>query len=158
MYTRLTKFSDKSITEGSSMNKCRFKTEEEMIKDYGHEWREVEYNKAFYFPREMDYLLGRPFDVYFPESMNEITIPRKNGTQVWYISHNFLILTATPDYSPKKIKRTLESQNNRYDAVEVVIMGRTLGELSAIEREVDFFGWPSTIDMHDNPYYPWYIL
>ena len=78
------------------MDKYRFKTEEEMIRDFGKDWRHVlEWN----YNGRMDYLLNKPFN-------GEYLITKEMYIDDWSIDHRSLTKIA-PSYKSKKILRTL---------------------------------------------------
>ena len=84
------------------MDKYRFKTEEEMIRDFGKGWRQV---LQWNYDGHMDYLLNKPFNGKY-SSKNTMHISRVNSFGNWSFNHRSLTKIA-PSYNPKKILRTL---------------------------------------------------
>ena len=81
----------------------RFKTKQELIKQFGNKWRHP-YSSKPYFSPSMDYLLGKilPFEQNYLLSKKFKII--YDG---WYIDE-FMLMKIYPDYNPKiKIKRKL---------------------------------------------------
>jgi len=81
------------------MNKYRFKTEKEFIKEYGDNWRR---ENPIFWNTEMDYLLGTPFKITVIEGKIEYHI-RRLGTigDLWIISIHHL-KKDTPTYNKRK--------------------------------------------------------
>jgi len=79
-------------------NTYRFKTEEEFIREYGENWRKL---VPFQFVKNMDDLLGRPFDKLILITPMGYVVPK---IDVWKISMDMLV-KIPPNYNPKKIVR-----------------------------------------------------
>lgn len=84
----------------------RFKTKEELIKEFGDKWRHG--HTCPYIPEHMDYLLGTvlPFtENYLKE--NNYYIRYRSGIYNWLVC-KYMITKQSPNYNPVgKIKRTI---------------------------------------------------
>jgi hypothetical protein len=121
--------------EGAGYHPYRFKTLDEMISQYGENWREHEPNT--YFCDEMDYLLGTVLEENFPDEADEITISGAFSEDMWWIARSFLTRNEPkiPDYSPRRTTRTLESVRDRtYNVIVVEIPDRSKNE--PVQREL----------------------
>jgi len=75
------------------MNKYRFKTKEEFIKEYGDKWR---HTNPVFWNSKMDYLLGTPFKLTVIEGKNCYNVGR------WIISIHHLKKDNIPNYNKRK--------------------------------------------------------
>ena len=81
----------------------RFKTEEELIKEFGYKWRHP-FSSVPYFTNGMSNLLGQelPYDEKYLLK-NNFNIEYKG----WFL-HKYMLIKIQPNYKPKsKIKRKL---------------------------------------------------
>ena len=108
--------------ESSDFSMCRFKTEEEFIKEYGKNWlsnSNIHWNDE----GEMDYLFGTPIKIKGKlddyDNYTEVTrILRKEGGNVWFIYKNML-KQLEPSYKPRKIERISESNTKIFLPISV---------------------------------------
>jgi len=92
--------------------RCRFKTKEEFIKEYGNNWRDI---VPYHFPNAMDYLLGTDIDLETDTRIADKSVFKKNGKihfvyfQLNYIEYYKLKISyemikqiqVAPSYLPK---------------------------------------------------------
>jgi hypothetical protein len=84
------------------LSKDRFKTEAELIKEYGVNWREL-CNKHFsYWYSYMDFMLGRTFKSLTIKYDNS-SILIKSDLGFLIISHDMIFKNIPPNYEPKKL-------------------------------------------------------
>lgn len=124
--------------EGLEYRPYRFKTEQEMIDEYGEDWRN--HNEGTYFDEGMDYLLGMPLEHGFSDDADEISIPRKdNEDNVWWIVRSFITNNekSKPDYSPRRVERTLENFNSKKYKYRFLLF--KFDGLPDVEKIVTFF-------------------
>jgi hypothetical protein len=95
----------------------RFKTEKEMVKDYGENWRRIVYHRlGLTFVTSMDYLLGQEVKMDIPVEWEWTTYHIQNSTNErrvgWSIAPEFITLNKPiiPSYAPRKFDRTLEGK------------------------------------------------
>jgi hypothetical protein len=107
------------ITEELDRLPYRFKTEQELIQEFGPRWRNIYFNlgaeHCFTFTSGMDHLLGKEVDqdyfyeYGFPEHEEFTTC--QGG---WSIGRKFVTknkpIKQVPNYAPRRITRTLESK------------------------------------------------
>ena len=144
----------------------RVKTEEEMINDYGIDWRDnINYHFDYVgWSESMDYLLGKSieqeFDINDLIHGNTISIYDDNERRHWGITYDMLTKNIIiPNYKPKKFNRTYESMNDFNENIkeiivevnnndEIDLLKKTLGDKVRFSINTDY-----------NLYFPnWYFI
>lgn len=123
---------NKRILENDIWYPYRFKTEDEMIKDYGENWREESTNMIVSWDdyvaeySEMDKMLG----TVFPYTKEELNLPYYEDKRAilrryqydnddwsigWWMLTDNIKINKIPTYIPKNARRIIENNNNSYD-------------------------------------------
>ena len=155
----------------------RFKTEEEFVKEYGPDWECHAFPVVGWARPNMDYFFGRDLKVDDKDLTNtdskgeeEYAVQRKifdpNGED-WSICWGMLTRKKSeiPSYKPRKIDRTLESNDNnlnennlneKYKWDNIIIQMTTLDEVKRLSDyfkiHKNFCRMPSAITIYLNDY------
>jgi hypothetical protein len=132
-----------NITKEFTKWPYRFKTSEELDKDYNYD--EIDncwITSDYLFIESMKYLLGTTLEYDFPEYSSEILISARNGGH-WYITKDMLVKNGDgrPNYKPKKFNKTLENFNSFNDAYEITIIINNLDELNLLYDNIKPLGY-----------------
>ena len=150
--------------EGVEYWPYRFKTEKELLDDYGSGWRRIVFNElSFTFTDEMNYLLGQDVKMELPKNWRVVYYPSVRevfGRIIWSIAPEFITKNKpkAPSYEPRKMDRTLEKRNSFEDACEVCMVLNNIDDLNKLKEEVESlpvpYRWPNISGLE----FPFYIF
>lgn len=155
---------NKRVLENNIWYPYRFKTEEEMIKDYGENWREESTNMIVSWDddvaeySQMDKMLG----TVFPYTEEELNLPYYEDKRAilrryqfgnddwsigWWMLTNNEKINKKPTYIPKSIRRIIENNSNSYD-IFVFVSNNDI-ESKEIQLNLYKHGFSWGIDIRD---------
>lgn len=126
------------VLESEKWYPYRIKTKEEFIRDYGsYRWGNGNgYDLTASFVSEMDFLFGQTYEFDVNTNIDDRSLPVINTPhRVFYVNW-FMLTPSNPqasNYRPKKIERTLES-NNRIGFRKVAIITENKEESDIVQK------------------------